>query len=403
MSGAMTASAEGFSASHYNPAALALDKRLRIELGYAYMHPELTMNDQDLGVDAHRGFQGGVVLAGELYEHTVAFALSLFLPDRLITRVRALPERQPRFVMYDNRPQRLVLSASLAIEVFEGLTLGASLSFLSHTIGTLSVSGLVGFTDPDETQLKSGVVEDLVAVRYPTLGVHYSPTPEIKLGITYREEFALELGLQVLVSGDLVEDGEVTLNDASFEMASESRTLFTPRQLAFGFAWDNGCWQISADLTWAQWSRYPTPTAEVEMSLNLPGLPVSLPPPDAPLAPHFHDIFIPRIGIESAFIKHPLIEIDIRGGYAYEASPVPPQEGRTNYVDTDKHTFSLGVGMTLHVLKMLLPEPIGIDVGAQFIYLPNVITHKTNPADPTGDYQADGWWAGGGMTLSLLF
>jgi long-chain fatty acid transport protein len=403
MSGAMTASAEGFSASHYNPAALARDNRLRIELGYAYMHPSLRLNGQDLGVDAHRGFQGGFVLAGDLYEHTVAFALSLFLPDRLITRVRALPERQPRFVMYDNRPQRLVLSASLAVEIFEGLTVGASLSFLSHTKGRLDVSGLVGFTDPDETQLRTGVVEDLVAVRYPTIGIHYSPTQEMKLGLTFREEFALELGLEVIVRGDIVDDGATTLTDASFQMASDSQTLFSPRQLAFGWAWDTGCWQVSADITWAQWSRFPTPAATVSMSLNLPGLPITLPPPDTPVAPNFHDIFIPRIGVESGVIAHPAFELEVRGGYAYEPSPVPAQQGRTSYADTDKHSFSVGLGLTLHILESLLPEPIELDLATQFIYLPTVVTTKSDPADATGDFTADGWWVGGALTARLLF
>ena len=139
------------------------------------------------------------------------------------------------------------------------------------------------------------------------------------------------------------------------------------------------------------------------MSLNLPGLPVTLPPPDAPLSPNFHDIFIPRVAIESGFLKHPDIEVDLRGGYAYEASPVPHQGGRTNYVDTDKHTFSFGIGITLHALDMLLRHPIAIDLGTQFIYLPSVQTEKTNPADPVGDYRAGGWWVGGALTLSLTF
>jgi long-chain fatty acid transport protein len=403
MGGAMTATAEGFAASHYNPAALANDSRLRIELGYAYMHPELRLDGRSLNVDAHRGFQGGFVIAGDLYEHTVAFALSLSLPDRLITRVRALPERQPRFVLYDNRPQRLVLSASLAVEVFDGLTIGAGLSFLSHTRGRLDVTGEVGFTDASETQLRTSVVEDLVAVRYPTIGVHYAPTEQLKLGVTFRDEFALRLDLEVLVSGDIVEDGETTLPDASFEMSSFSDTLFSPRQLAVGLAWDAGCWLISADLTWTQWSRFPTPTAEVAMSIDLPGLPIELPPPDVPIAPNFHDIFVPRLGVEAAVLDVPVLTLSLRGGYSYEPSPVPAQSGRTNYADTDKHGFSMGVGVELRVFESVLPEPIQIDLAGQFIYLPTVVTMKQNPADAVGDYRADGWWLGGVLTTRLLF
>ena len=403
MAGAMTATAEGFSASHYNPAALAADDRLRVELGYAYMHPDLRLNDQDVGVDAHRGFQGGFILAGDVYEHTLAFALSLFLPDRLLTRVRALPERQPRFAMYDNRPQRLVLSASLAVEIVEGVTIGAGLSFLSHTIGRLDVSGEVGFTDAEETLLRTAVVEDLVAVRYPTIGIEVEATEEMTLGITFREEFALELGLEVAVGGDIVEGGEVTLPDASFAMASSSQTLFTPRQLAVGMAWDTGCWEVSADLTWAQWSRFPTPTASVSMSLELPGLPVELPPPDAPLVPSFHDIFIPRIAAEGRIVDTPTLQLELRGGYAYEPSPAPAQVGRTSYADSDKHSLSAGLGLTLHILESILPEPIQLDLAGQLVYLPTSLTLKSDPADPTGDFTAGGWWAGGAMTLRLLF
>lgn len=403
MSGAMTAAAEGFAASYYNPAALANDDRLRIEMGYAYMHPELRLNGRNVGVDAHRGFQGGLVMAGDVFEHTIAFALSLFLPDRLITRVRALPERQPRFVLYDNRPQRLVLSASLAVEIFEGLTVGASLTFLSHTRGKLHVTGDVGFTDSEETQLRTGIVEDLVAVRYPTVGVHYEPTKELRLGITFRDEFMLRLDLEVLVSGDIVEDGDTTLTDASFSMTSFSHTLFTPRQLAFGLAWDGGCWQVAADLTWAQWSRFPTPTAEVSMSLNLPGLPIELPPPDVPLPPDFHDIFVPRLGVEVDVLAHPVATLTVRGGYSYEPSPVPPQRGRTSFADTDKHAFSVGLGVELHVLESVLPEPIQIDLGAQFIYLPTVVTLHDDPAHGVGDFTADGWWLGGALTTRMLF
>ena len=139
------------------------------------------------------------------------------------------------------------------------------------------------------------------------------------------------------------------------------------------------------------------------MSLNLPGLPIDLPPPDMPTEPDFHDIFIPRLGVEATVLDHPVVNLVVRGGYSYEPSPVPPQRGRTNYADTDKHGLSVGLGVELHILENLLPEPIQIDLAAQFIYLPTVVTMKDDPANAIGDFRADGWWIGGALTTRLLF
>ncbi len=399
MGSAATASVDDFSANYYNPAALAADGRMRLEFGYSYLKPTLTLNGGDLHVDEHRGFQGGFVLPGDVFGHRLAFSFGLFLPDRLITRIRALPQRQPRFVLYDNRPQRLVLSASLAFQIIDDLYVGAGLTFLSHTRGKLDITGQVGFTDTNETNLRASLDEDLVAVRYPTVGLLYKPGPW-SFGATYREQFALKLDLEVFVHGDIVESGQVTIEDASFKLVSFNHNLFSPRQLSLGAAYDGGCWLVSVDLTWAQWSRFPSPTATVDLELAIPGLPLDLPPPDTPVAPDFHDIFIPRIGGEVQVLDHEIVGLTVRGGYFYEPTPAPSQRGVTNY---DKHGFSAGFGLRLTVLEEVLPQPLELDGYVQVIYMPRRATMKDDPADPVGDYVAEGLWVGGGFTTKLLF
>lgn len=399
---AATAIVDDFSANYYNPAALAADPRMRLEFGYSYLKPTLTINGGDLGVDEHRGFQGGFVLPGSVFGHRLAFSVGLFLPDRLITRIRALPQRQPRFALYDNRPQRLVLSASLAFQILDDLYVGAGLTFLSHTRGKLDIAGQVGFTDTEETNLRASLDEDLVAVRYPTVGVLYTPG-NWRFGATYREQFALQLDLEVLVHGDIVESGQVTIEDASFQLFSFNHNLFSPRQLSLGAAYDAGCWLVSVDLTWAQWSRFPSPTATVDVELAIPGLPLDIPPPDKPSPPDFHDIFIPRIGAEVLVVDHDVVGLRLRGGYFYEPTPAPPQRGITNYVDTDKHGFSAGFGLRLTVLDEVLPQPLEFDGYVQVIYMSRRTTTKDDPADPIGDYVAEGLWVGAGFTTKLLF
>jgi len=93
----------------------------------------------------------------------------------------------------------------------------------------------------------------------------------------------------------------------------------------------------------------------------------------------------------------------LRAGYVYERSPVPPQTGLTNFVDTDRHTLSLGAGLVLSALKPVLPGSLTLDLHAQLSVLPERLTLKASPADFVGDYRASGTMFGLGTTLSLGF
>jgi long-chain fatty acid transport protein len=101
--------------------------------------------------------------------------------------------------------------------------------------------------------------------------------------------------------------------------------------------------------------------------------------------------------------KRPLVEVPLRAGYVYERSPVPPQLGETNFVDADRHTLSLGAGVTLNAPFALLPGSIHWDVHGELSILPERVTKKQNPADFIGDYRASGSMAGLGTTLSGAF
>ena len=99
----------------------------------------------------------------------------------------------------------------------------------------------------------------------------------------------------------------------------------------------------------------------------------------------------------------PWLTLHLRAGYAYEPSPVPPQRGRTNFVDCDKHTFATGVGLMFHGMEALLPQPLELDLAFQAVQLAERTTTKTDPADPIGDYRATGAWIGGAATMRIVF
>lgn len=409
MGGAVTATVRDVSANYYNPAGLAASDHLRLDLGYAYTAPSLTLNDEDLDVDRASGFQGGFLLPGRLFGRRVAFSTGIYLPDDRITRLRALRQSQPRFELYDNRPQRLVITSSVAVEIIENLFVGAGVTYLSNTHGKLDVKGTVHATDVTHTRLLSAVDVDLEAVRYPSFGLMWRPGAHWRFGLAEREQFSLDLDLDVLVHGQIVTgpDDTVLVPDGRFFLNSVNSNLFSPRQVVAGAAYESQRFLLAVDLAWLQWSHFPASTATIELDLDVQPLDFSFPIPDKPKKPGFHDIVVPRIGGELTLLDEEQLGLVARAGGFYEPSPAPDQPGVTNYVDCDKIGGGVGLGLRLgaqHPVRgAIWPGPVTIDAAFQYIGLLSREYHKDDPADGVGDYVADGRFLSGAVTLGVLF
>ena len=408
LGGAYTAQVDDFSGNYYNPAGLASQEGLRLELGYAFHQPLMRINGADVGVDPSKGLQGGVVLCGPLAGRKFGASVGLYLPDGVVSRIRALPENQPRFVMVDNRPQRLVITTSVALELFEDFFVGGGVTFLANTRGVVDITGDVAFFDAENTELRSALDVELNSVRYPTIGVSYRPGKHWRFGLTWREEFVLSMDMNVRVSGDIINDEnlderEVVVPDASFLMHALNSNLFSPRQLALGVAYEDESWHVAMDVLWMQWSRFSAPTATLNFDLDLGGLPFKIPPQPVPSDPGFSDIVVVRLGGEVRALRGHWGELDVRLGYGLEPTPVPAQRGTSNYIDDLKHSFSVGLGINLRSLEPIMDKGINIGLSLQGIWLPQFAISKDNPADTIGNYVADGFSLGGTLTTSLLF
>jgi long-chain fatty acid transport protein len=408
LGGAYTAHVDDFSANYYNPSGLAVTPGLRLELGYALHQPYMEINDADVGVDPSKGLHGGVVVCGPVFGRNFAASVGLYLPDGVVSRIRALPESQPRFVLVDNRPQRLVITTSIALELFDDFFVGGGVSFLANTRGVVDIRGDVAFFDAQHTELMSSLDVELNSVRYPSIGMAYRPGNHWRIGLTWREEFILSMDMKVRVSGDIINDEnmderEVVVADASFLMNALNSNLFSPRQVALGIAYEESSWLVAMDVTWLQWSRFPAPTATLDFDLDLGGLPFQIPPQPVPGDPGFHDIMTLRLGGELRAHQGHWGELELRLGYGLEPSPVPEQRGHTNYIDGLKHTFSFGLGLALSDLAPLMHRGLEFNLSLQAIWLPELEVVKTDPADTVGNYAAQGLSLGGTLTMSLLF
>lgn len=410
MGGAHTALAHDASANYYNPAGVVARKDLSLDIGYQIGVPTLRLNGHDVGVDHTRGLTAGLVAPGSIGPFRFAFGVVMFLPDERVSRVRAMPRVQPRFVYYDNRTQRIYLSTNLAVQIIPGLYVGAGVTFMSRTQGDLELSGRISFPDAEaESDMRLDLDVDLKALRYPQAGILWEPLRWLSVGLVFRDEFVLEMEQGFRITGDVVGEGGggVILRDGFFDLTSLSTNMFQPRQVALGVAvMPTGRWTVTMDIVWAQWSRFINPGSrlEIEVELGTFNDMVDIASQPDPPAAQFRDTWSPRLGVEFLAYQSRRATIAVRGGYAFEPSPAPEQTSTTmNLIDNHKHHLSAGVGFSLSKLIAIMDRPLDVDLHFAYLHQQRRRHRKDDLADPVGDYTATGYVLSAGVTLKMRF
>lgn len=394
MAGAQTAASDDGGANYYNPAILATFDEIRFDLGYQLASPSLTVNDLDVGVAPSRGVTTSLNVPGRIAGTRVALGAGLFLPDQHITRTRTLASSKPRFVVYDNRPQRLFIAANLSLAITERLFIGGGLAYMSSTRGSVLLDGRIGFPSAEDSDLDLAIDVDLETIRYPQAGLFYRATPWLDIALSYRGGFTLTLDQLFTVRGDVgLEGREPVVENGLFELQTVSQDLFQPTQVSVG-AWAriSRSFAVAFDLQWQRWSEFENPAARVDIMLDAGQFNDLIDIPDAPSLPRadFHDIVVPRVGVEWTVSRAPGRDVHLRTGYGFELSPVPAQFGESNFIDNHKHNLSLGAGLVLHDLGAILLEPLSLDAYVALTVLGGRDHVKLSPIDPVGDYRSDG-------------
>jgi long-subunit fatty acid transport protein len=420
LTGAAAADATDFSACFYNPAALTSARGLELSIGYSYADNRLRINGRDNDVADIHGLAAGIVAPGKIGGIPFAFGIGAYLPDDGLSRIRALRQETPRWELYNDRSTILFLSAHLALRPLPWLEIGGGLAFLAATRGRFSIRGEANVLRPYDSQLSHEVDADLTSVRYPIAGARFKLGRMGFLGLAYRGQTKLDLSLSANLNG-VVDFAGI---DVPLRYTLSTRTLdaFQPQQLVLGLSFQRiEHLHVNFDLGWVNWSAYESPTARTQAHLEAEppeGIPIDLPDDPKPtqvIPLNFRDRLVPRLGAEYVLgfgarrrvagreDAAPLVELPVRAGYAYERSPVPPQSGQTNFVDADRHTVALGVGLTLNAPTQVLPGTLRLDAHGALSILPERVTEKASPADFIGDYRADGVMISGGATLSASF
>ncbi|MBK9263707.1 MAG: hypothetical protein IPM54_28375 [Polyangiaceae bacterium] len=420
LGGAVAADAPDPSACFYNPASLMGAPGLGLSVGYMYADNRLRINGKDNDVVDVHGLTAGIVAPGHIGKLPFAFGIATYLPDDGLSRIRALRQETPRWELYNDRPTILFLTVQVAIRPLPWLEIGGGLAFLAATRGRFGIRGEANVLRPHESQLEHEVDADLTSIRYPIAGVRFKLGSLGYLGVAYRGQTKLDLALEANLAG-VVDFAGVDV-PLTYALATRTIDAFQPQQVIAGFSFQMiKRLRANFDLGWVDWSAYESPTAKTTAHLEAelpPGVNIELPEDPKPIdvvPPAFQDRFVPRLGVEYMLgfgserkvsgrdEPAKAVEVPLRVGYAYEASPVPPQTGRTNFVDADRHTFSVGTGVVLNAPFSVMQGALRVDAHAAISVLPERVTYKASAADFVGDYRADGLMIAGGATVTASF
>lgn len=391
MAGALTAGANDYTALFYNPAALTLEPKVNLGAGLTLTLPDLYI-EREAGngsiessmPETHAGVHlGWRYPLGGIFENKVAIGIGLYLPVSRVVRVQGLDPVRPQFYMYQNLQDKLLIVAGVSYRPVEWFSFGIGAQVLADINGgaTLALDAMNSGFDQADVQV------ELVPSASLTGGLHFSPTPELHIGLTYRGESGLTFVLPVVVS-----EGEAL----SLVIDVAQTVLWTPHEFALGlsYTFEDIKLTLSADVTYAMWSRAPDPSPRLSVDIGgklIEGLglgsalDISTNSPKVELG--FADTVTPRIGAE--WEPPDVSWLRVRLGYFFRPTPAPRQSGTTAYLDNDAHVASIGFGAVFADPFELKDTPVEVDLAYSVTVMPRR-TVERRPGDPVGNFSHGG-------------
>ena len=334
VAGASSARVHDFSAGYYDPAGLVLARRPEASVGLIGFGSSLPLPD---GSRFHMSDRLGILVgAATPVPFTGVLADRLFfgvalhlLPDTIVHVVARTPD-QAFYPLYDNRTQRLVVLPAVAARVWRGLSIGLAFNFLAGLGG--NVAGTEGATRAIEARVDEQIYSH-VAVN---AAVRWQARPRLAFALVYRQAFGVPFRT--------VAKNQIAGQPIDLDVDAEE--LYTPHTLVAGVAWRaRPSLMLSLDVAWLRWSDWRGPYVTVTSELPLVGAIATEPP-----AVHFSDAAAVRAGVDWTALVHGAWAASVRGGYAFESSPLSAPPAGTQLIDGHKHHLTVGFGTRVAVL-----------------------------------------------------
>ncbi len=337
-----SALADDFSAIYHNPAGIGFNKDATLGIGFLYGLTNLKYDGLERDIEPVRGFMVGysTPLGQGKLSKAFSIGIGIYLPTNKVIEVESYSSKVPQFIMYDNRQDVLGLFLGVAFRAHKTLSLSGGIDALAD----LDVNMSMNFTSQEEPIKIKGPMPGRIAA---VAGLMFRPLDFLSFGVTFRDEIMVEITFV---------DNIVLLGETPIKLKGTVTDFYRPRILTGGIAYSyKEIFKAGIDIVFQQYSRFRAPVfvAELEGNEELTealGL-------ETTNKPNFNNTVSPRAGIE----VNPIDYLSIRLGYAYVPTPVPPQKGKSNYMDSDKSIISFGLGFHFHDPLGLLEKPVSIN------------------------------------------
>ena len=334
VAGASAARVHDFSAGYYDPAGLTGAHRPEASFGVIGFGSRLPLPG---GGNFHMSDRVGLLVgaatpvpfSGFLADRIfVGIALHL-LPDTIVRVIARTPD-QAFYPLYDNRTQRLVILPAVAVRVWRGLSLGLAFNYLA------GLGGNVAATEGATRALEARVDEQIYSHVAVNAGVRWQARPHLAVALVYRQAFGVPFRT--------VARNQIAGQPIDLDVDAEE--LYTPHTLTTGVAWRaRPSLMLSLDVAWQHWGDWRGPYVTVTSALPLVGAIATEPPHVA-----FGEAALVRAGADWTALVRGAWATSLRGGYAFESSPLSSPPAGTQLLDGNKHHLTLGFGARVAVL-----------------------------------------------------
>ncbi len=320
MGGAFTGFGLDASTTFYNPGAMTFMEYSQLSLGASfimtstsYLSPYTGNSDMKDGFRTPLHFYGNVKLNEKL-----AAGISVNTPFNLNTKWE--DNWTGRYISRESQIKALYVQPSISYQISEKFGIGGGpviafgKTYLTKALPYNSVLGETGL-ELDGNSTGFGV----------NIGLFYKPNEDFSLGLDYRSSVKMN-----------VKNGDVTFSNvpaslvSDFPESAEFETEYTlPSVISAGAAYKlTRELTICLDVNFTTWKSFDTLTFKFENNSDL----------DFGSGKFYENAFAFRAGAQYVLSE----KVDVRGGVAFDSSPVTDEHFSPENPDNDRFMFSLG-------------------------------------------------------------
>lgn len=280
------------------------------------------------------------------------------------------------FLRFGQGDRVAAVNFGLGVRVLDWLSIGGGVRLAATAVARLGVY----VPDASVQEHSQSNLETSVATSWrPILGIRAEPLPGLSLGFAWRAESSFTVHTE----------SEVTLWNDHDENGKPRRTTMViplvfgwePQEFSFGVAYRG----LRAAATLERWSKYVDGHAESpEDGAAIAGKNVDT------SAYRFHDV----VSLAGSYTLPVAEWLSFTAGVTYKPSPVPPQVGRTSFVDSSILGFSLGERVAFSVQR----RKFVLSLSTQLFRLLPRTTYK-DPNETVDAYPDDARTLRGGQSI----